>query len=122
MDVKRKRCKRSLQDLLPPLPPMAGGFVLKSVLCASHRTLGIGNMPITHQSAGDDAWLVMQGQHRTDASGHSSDLLRELDSQVWGLLSWSLCFPFREQFVPSLPGAPGYPWCYRAGREGGARI
>lgn len=69
---------------------MAGGFVLKPVHCASHRTLGRGNIPITHQSAGDDAWLVMQGQHRMDASGHSSDLLRKLDSQVWGF-PWCCC-------------------------------
>lgn len=119
--VGNQRPSGSLQGLLPPLPPRAGGFELCQCPCASHRTLGTGNVPITHPRAG-----VMLGWLCRDSTGPmpvATTLIYWGSAGLPGVgIPWSLCTSFRKQIVPSLPGAPVCPGCYRAGREGGARI
>lgn len=110
-------------------PTHGGGFEPCQWPCASRETLGIGAMPTTHRCAGGDAWLVMQGQHRTDASGHNSDLpgqLKVLDSQVWGFPG--CCSPGHRASLSELNlshpclGLVGVRGVPEQGWEGGARI
>lgn len=123
-----QRALGSLQGLLPPLPHTAGVFELCQCPCASHRTLGTGNMPITHQKT-----KMMLGWLCRDSTGPmpvATTLIYGGSSKFWaprrgdspGAAPWALYILSRKQIVPSLPGICVCPRCYRAGWEGGARI
>lgn len=105
--------------------PQQGGVSCSSPVCFPQNTW---HRYHAHNSPRGraDAWLVVQGQHRTDARSHNSDLL----GQCWtprcgdspGAASLVTVHPSQKTIYPIPAGAPLCLGCYRAEQEGRARI